>query len=1196
MFQSFTGTSRRPRQVNLSGRNTNPFAASTGTGAGSQAALASAQQERLQRQRERERLNAAKTIQRVWRGHSSRRRTRDALRAAWDQEEAVASPGSPYTSTEASLLQLERLLRFANVRSAEDVRRIHRYCERQMKSSDAVSSSDGPWPMAYLRLQRLILTAIQKRNTEGLSLLEALCSVTERIPRETARNARPYYQAMAALTSHLSSESSEAERSVLLEATFAPLRVMTADTLTAYQAFACTYLTASSLAGDPAVEVAYLSPRTWLLDALAERLNYKLLDNALSAVVKTQNYAHYPELLDSSNRVRLLACFIYFHRHVHNFKDPGAYSSHPDFVAVVSSLLASVANDFHFEEQNFEEEDNASIVKVPILNGFIQEQIISLVNEESIRGLLSGTRGSIQDQDEDAKQFANYALGLLRFFPSRKIDIQTWLYIGSSSSNQSLSAIKYFWRAARATGVFKTISHNHRDAIALLKSSETPIPAPTASLRWQAPPTEGRRTIATADEWRILLLFMELYTPILRLMDDEEFFSGMGMPGNNKASLSSPSAQGNALPLDDIRDLTIFLKNLGFTLCFNSAEITRNVERDNRSGSLSSHFHVASGAQVSAGPARSETPTPASVAGIAGMGIDYVKGLVTGLLRMLYERDSRRKFLPADHWLMTSEFNMEGFIPDVVEEEERRHKVQEEDDEDRDEDESEEAYDPGTPLIGTRRTQQVRMNERRQRQLRKLSRQKHLQAVAPRLEVLQNMPFFIPFTTRVEIFREFVHIDQMKRRHGFIDPDTWRMSVFHGTGSRDAIDKHHAKIRRGHEFEDAFEQFYPLKEGLKEPIQITFVDQFDTVEAGIDGGGVTKEFLTSVTNQAFNPSSSDDEEIPLFVENDHHLLYPNPSAIDAQKDLLHQLGYRDGSPEYREQLRGLRQRYEFLGRVVGKCLYEGILVDIHFAGFFLLKWALTGGHGSAPKESGYMSNLNDLRDLDEGLYQGLLQLKNYTGNVEDFALNFTITDTVSTDPVTGATKTITRNLIPNGANIPVTNQNRIPYISLVARHRLVTQPAAQTSAFLKGLADMVQPSWLRMFNQSELQTLLAGTSSPLDIADLRRNTLYGGVYVLGDDRTEHPSIRAFWRVMESLSDEERRAVLKFVTSSPRAPLLGFGALNPRFSIRDAGDEQSRLPSTSTCVNLLKLPRYRDEETLREKLLYAVFSGAGFDLS
>jgi ubiquitin-protein ligase E3 C len=32
------------------------------------------------------------------------------------------------------------------------------------------------------------------------------------------------------------------------------------------------------------------------------------------------------------------------------------------------------------------------------------------------------------------------------------------------------------------------------------------------------------------------------------------------------------------------------------------------------------------------------------------------------------------------------------------------------------------------------------------------------------------------------------------------------------------------------------------------------------------------------------------------------------------------------------------------------------------------------------------------------------------------------------------------------------------------------------------------------------------------------------------------------------------------------------------------------------MNLLKLPQYTDEEQLREKLVYAISSGAGFDLS
>jgi len=84
--------------------------------------------------------------------------------------------------------------------------------------------------------------------------------------------------------------------------------------------------------------------------------------------------------------------------------------------------------------------------------------------------------------------------------------------------------------------------------------------------------------------------------------------------------------------------------------------------------------------------------------------------------------------------------------------------------------------------------------------------------------------------------------------------------------------------------------------------------------------------------------------------------------------------------------------------------------------------------------------------------------------------------------------------------------------------------------------------------------------------------------------------------MENFKVEEIGKVLKFVTSTPRAPLLGFGSLQPKFSIRDSGEDEARFPTTSTCINLLKLPRYTSLGRLREKLLYAVNAGAGFDLS
>jgi ubiquitin-protein ligase E3 C len=48
-------------------------------------------------------------------------------------------------------------------------------------------------------------------------------------------------------------------------------------------------------------------------------------------------------------------------------------------------------------------------------------------------------------------------------------------------------------------------------------------------------------------------------------------------------------------------------------------------------------------------------------------------------------------------------------------------------------------------------------------------------------------------------------------------------------------------------------------------------------------------------------------------------------------------------------------------------------------------------------------------------------------------------------------------------------------------------------------------------------------------------------------------------------------------------------------VLDAGARQ-RLPTAATCMNLLKLPPYKGVAEMREKLLYAITAGAGFELS
>ena len=99
----------------------------------------------------------------------------------------------------------------------------------------------------------------------------------------------------------------------------------------------------------------------------------------------------------------------------------------------------------------------------------------------------------------------------------------------------------------------------------------------------------------------------------------------------------------------------------------------------------------------------------------------------------------------------------------------------------------------------------------------------------------------------------------------------------------------------------------------------------------------------------------------------------------------------------------------------------------------------------------------------------------------------------------------------------------------------------------------------------------------------------------GEYTPEHPCIQLFWEVVLQFSEKQRKQLLKFVTSCSRPPLLGFGELHPPFGILSAKNTDY-LPSASTCMHLLKLPMFQEKETMRDKLSYAISSGAGFELS
>jgi ubiquitin-protein ligase E3 C len=135
------------------------------------------------------------------------------------------------------------------------------------------------------------------------------------------------------------------------------------------------------------------------------------------------------------------------------------------------------------------------------------------------------------------------------------------------------------------------------------------------------------------------------------------------------------------------------------------------------------------------------------------------------------------------------------------------------------------------------------------------------------------------------------------------------------------------------------------------------------------------------------------------------------------------------------------------------------------------------------------------------------------------------------------------------------------------------------------------PAWLHLFAPEELQLLISG-SGRVDVADWRQHTVYHG----WQREDENTILRWFWEMVDEMTDTQRQQLLLFATSCSRAPLLGFGALQPKFCVYANLAEPNALPSASTCMNLFKMPRYQSKAQMKHKVLYAIASGAGFDMS
>ncbi|KAK0100661.1 hypothetical protein ONS95_007113 [Cadophora gregata] len=350
-------------------------------------------------------------------------------------------------------------------------------------------------------------------------------------------------------------------------------------------------------------------------------------------------------------------------------------------------------------------------------------------------------------------------------------------------------------------------------------------------------------------------------------------------------------------------------------------------------------------------------------------------------------------------------------------------------------------------------------------------------------------------------------------------------------------------VRRDQVFHDSFKSLYfqtgdQMKYGK---LSIRFHG-----EEGVDAGGVTREWFQVLSRQMFDPGYA------LFVpvSSDRTTFHPNHSSGINEEHLMF---------------------FKFIGRIIGKALYEGRVLDCHFS------------RAVYKRILGKAVSVKDMESLDLDYYKSLIWM--LENDITDI-----ITETFSTEQERfGVTETV--DFIPNGRNIAVTEENKHEYVRLMTEFRLTGSVKEQLDEFLRGFHDIIPAELVVIFNEQELELLISGLPE-IDVDDWKSNTEYHNY------TASSPQIQWFWRAVRSYDKEERAKLLQFVTGTSKVPLNGFKELEgmngfSRFNIhRDYGNKD-RLPSSHTCFNQLDLPEYESYEALRKQVLTAITAGSEY---
>lgn len=175
----------------------------------------------------------------------------------------------------------------------------------------------------------------------------------------------------------------------------------------------------------------------------------------------------------------------------------------------------------------------------------------------------------------------------------------------------------------------------------------------------------------------------------------------------------------------------------------------------------------------------------------------------------------------------------------------------------------------------------------------------------------------------------------------------------------------------------------------------------------------------------------------------------------------------------------------------------------------------------------------------------------------------------------------TRELLPGGATVEVTDENKEKYTQLLCEDFLVGGVREEMGCIVQGFHEIIPSSALKHLDAEELRMLVGG-SADLDVDEWEEHAVASGPEPLTSE-----IVSWFFGWLRRQSTEARAKMLAFATGSSVLP-LGWGELKdgqgdpaPFRILVDGSDEA--LPWSHTCFNTLTLPPVATREALEEKL-------------